>query len=108
MLRIRRTGGDIFTATAGEQVLGWCRYRSDADTTEITGVFLTDPEDDALLDGLVRLVLFAGQDAGRRFGRIADPVFQNYGGALRKLGFQIFCEKTAVLAAPKQCGCGGE
>lgn len=102
MLSIRPDGPGRYTARNGETALGGCVWRAEGDTTVIEKLWLRDETDAALLDGLVRTALFAGEREGRSFGRISPAAAERFTDVLHALGLPL--TRTALEDLPAKCG----
>ncbi len=106
MLSITPDGPGRYTARNGETVLGGCVWRAEGDTTVVESVWLADESDAALLDGLIRTALFAGERVGRSHGEISPAVEARFADLLHALGLPL--TRTALEDLPRKCGCNTE
>ena len=102
MLSICPDGPGRYTAWDGEIALGGCTWRAEGDATVIEGLWLEDEAVAALLDGLVRTALFAGEREGRSYGEISPAAAERFADVLHTLGLPL--SRTALEDLPKKCG----
>lgn len=103
MLRMEHIRPGCCAAYEGDKETGRCCYRQQEGVTGITSLWLLDAADEALLDGLIRAVVFYGMKSGCVKARITHEAAGPYGQALERLGFapgnEIF-----VPDLPSRCG----
>lgn len=100
MLHITRVGEDTYLALDGTKEIGGCRFSAQGGRTVLEKLWLLDPRDLDVLDGLVRTAMFSGVDAGRENGQISQSVWESWKESFETLGFS---QEFALADLPRCC-----